>query len=770
MSEFRLALRRLLRTPFFTLTALLVLAVGIGVNVYLVSAVRAGLDRSLTFQQPDRVVYIRPGGPREGMNWRPLAGIQFRELQLQAKALDAWVAVRDSQALLQGEGEPERIGVGLVTGDGLAGLGVPFALGRDLADPDGVVLSHGTWVRRYGQDPGIVGRSLWIGNRARKVTGVLGPQVRLPWMLADKEVFLPLIFRGGEATEREVTSCWVLARLAPGKTLNAARMELSHLGPAVATAAQRSEGWRLDAETIAGEARRQTLESLQILGLLSLFLLLLVCANVAGMHLARLAERAREAALRSALGATRSELLRVLGVESLLLSLGGACLGTVGLWLLMRKEMNGALKLDSALLTTVLLLALLAALVSGLAPAWLGSRTDLRTLLNQGASGTLGGGRLRWRKALVVAQVGLTTLLLSGAGLAGQALRRMQHLDMGLRPDGLVGLEISTRKGAALDVRALQQSLLAVPGVRGAALASEMPLYHRSDEAPIWADQGALPHGQASSQQVSDTYFNTLQIALKAGRTFEGIGVGECLVSESAARRYWPGRSALGQRLRLGFEQAPWLSVVGVVADHRHNGLDRAPVDQVFTSYAAVFNTVHGALLVRVDGDAAAVGPALQKALKDLHPGLDVHRVVSLRELVDEALEGPRSQQSMLLMGGVLAALLAGLGLHATARSLAVQRTREFGLRLALGSTRRRLLGVALGESFRQAGYGFLAGQAGAFGLVLLMGSSFQGVRVLDLPSLVAVTAALGAMTLLASLLPAVRAARIQPAEALRSE
>lgn len=775
MSDLRLAFRRLVRTPVFTLTALLVLALGIAANVYLVSLVRRALDQTPSYREPERVVFIQPGSRREQRAWGPLSPRQLQELQGQSRSLDAWVGVRDAMGQLKGEGTSEPVDVGCLTSRGLGSLGVPFALGTDAASPEDAVLSHGTWVRRFGQDPSVLGRSLWLDGRARRIVGVLREGVNLPFMLARSEVFIPLTFGPGELASRDQAGCWVLARLAPGQSLAAARQELTLLTKAVASPSQLGEGWTLDAQTMTGFAQQRTREGFTAMAILVVFLLLLISANVAGMHLARLGERAQESALRSALGADRASLLRALGLEALLLSLGGAVLGTAGLRLLLLLQSGGKedLPLDGLMFLVVVLLALVAALVTGLLPAWLGSRADLRTLLSQGASGTLGGGRMRWRKALVVTQVALTTLLLTGAGLAGQALRRMQSMDVGLKPAGVVGLQCTApqrldRSGRATYSADLEHFVAAQPGVRSVALASGMPLYQRSDTARFWVEDGSLSTTQASFQHVSAGYFRTLDIALRLGRTFEGSGAGECLVSERMAQALWPGQSPLGRRLKGG-ASAPWLTVVGVVADHRHNGFDQAPVDQVFTSYLAG-GYDFTAVLVRVDGDVASAGQSLAKALKAYRTDLTVDRVESLQAVAEVILRGPRAFQRMLALGGLLAALLSGLGLHATARSLAVQRSREYGLRMALGASRTTLVGSALVESFRQSGLGFAVGQGAALVLALGLASQLQGVRFADLGTLSAVTLAVGLMTLLAALLPALRAARVQPAVALRSD
>ena len=607
MRPFILAFHRLRRTPGFTLSALLVLALGIGVNVLLVSSFRGSLDQSPSFRDPARVLMIRTGTRQQRPDWRQLAAIQVNELRAQTRTLDAWVGVRDSLAMLQLDGQGERIPVGLVTLGGLSSLGVPFELGRDLTDPEGVLLSHGAWVRRFGQDPGVLGRSLWVDGKARRVAGVLAQGVRLPWMLERSEAFLPLTFSPEEASNRDSGACWVFAHLCPGQSLQAAQRELAQLAPVVASSAQREEAWTLTAETISAMALKDSLSEILVLGLAGGFLLLLVCANVAGLFLARLETRARESALRSALGASRASLLWDQGRECLLLGAGAVGLGTA-LVLLGSRLLGGALgpiHLDAGLALTAVLLGLATTLGTSLAPVWLGSRVDLRTLLSQGGAGNLGSG-LGWRKGLVVAQLALTSLLLTGTGLAGQLLRHMQNTDPGLNVNQVIAVDyqlpsrLAGEGGSAVNLALLRQ-LEAQPGVQAAALASAMPLYHRGDTARIWAERAAESSVNASCEQVSSAYFQTLGIALRQGRALDDRREDECVVSESLARRLWPTAGPagpLGQRLSVQGSHGRWLTLVGVVADHRHNGLDCVPVDQIFTpcaSYAQVTLLVRSA-------------------------------------------------------------------------------------------------------------------------------------------------------------------------------
>ena len=772
MRPFILAFHRLRRTPGFTLSALLVLALGIGVNVLLVSSFRGSLDQSPSFRDPARVLMIRTGTRQQRPDWRQLAAIQVNELRAQTRTLDAWVGVRDSLAMLQLDGQGERIPVGLVTLGGLSSLGVPFELGRDLTDPEGVLLSHGAWVRRFGQDPGVLGRSLWVDGKARRVAGVLAQGVRLPWMLERSEAFLPLTFSPEEASNRDSGACWVFAHLCPGQSLQAAQRELAQLAPVVASSAQREEAWTLTAETISAMALKDSLSEILVLGLAGGFLLLLVCANVAGLFLARLETRARESALRSALGASRASLLWDQGRECLLLGAGAVGLGTA-LVLLGSRLLGGALgpiHLDAGLALTAVLLGLATTLGTSLAPVWLGSRVDLRTLLSQGGAGNLGSG-LGWRKGLVVAQLALTSLLLTGTGLAGQLLRHMQNTDPGLNVNQVIAVDyqlpsrLAGEGGSAVNLALLRQ-LEAQPGVQAAALASAMPLYHRGDTARIWAERAAESSVNASCEQVSSAYFQTLGIALRQGRALDDRREDECVVSESLARRLWPTAGPagpLGQRLSVQGSHGRWLTLVGVVADHRHNGLDCVPVDQIFTpcaSYAQV------TLLVR----SAWTPAALRGALKASAPDLEVSSIRTLKSVADRAFETPRALRLVLAGAGLFAALLAGLGLYGMASSLAIQRTREFGLRHALGATRGRLVAAALRESFRHTGLGFLLGEVAAVNIALLLRSQLQGVSVLDLPLFLGVAFLLALLTLIAGLLPALRASRVNPAEALRAD
>lgn len=776
------AFRSLRRAPGFVASSVLTLALGLGVAAVFLASAKASLLEPMAFRDAGRLVLVTPRSVKDASPWQALSAGAFTTLARTSRACEGLAAFRDSQTVLRGDGGAESFRGCLVSPGGLRALGLPFACGRDFQPgEDGVVLPYRVWQRRFGGDASVLGRSLFLDGRWVSVLGVLGKGVELPMVAGGAECFLPMLFSPGELQSRDMPSCWVLGRLAPGRTVEALRVELQGVVPLVAPAGSEREGWTLRASGLRAFYLAQSGPALAVLGILSLFLLLLTCASVAGLSLARLDWRARESALRAALGGTRGQLMGGPLAEVLILALAAAVVvvlafRTVGNllagWMGLSLEPGG----DPSMLVGTFGVALLVATITGLAPALMGSRVDLRELLNQGAGGS---SRMRWRKGMVLFQVALATVLLAGAGLMGRALWRIRHLDVGIRTQGVLTaqFEAPVRKLTPGhpegpyrqffdDVAA---RLRAIPGVRTAGIACGMPLYGRADRQRFWTEGGDAAPFQASQQPVSSDYFQAMGIRILRGRVFQDWETGLCVVTESLARECWPGQDPLGRRLSLQGKGGPWMTVAAVAQDHRHNDIGREPVGLILTSFRQEGSSYY-AVLLRTDGDPMALAPALRQAMGALSPETVLNRVEPLQAQADRNLENQRLLGRLLGTFGLLAGLLAGLGIHGVASSLARQNRRDIALRVILGAAPRRVMAQVLLRSLRQAGLGMGIGMAVALLLGLALRAILLGLDPWDLPSLLGAALGISLLAVLASLLPALRVLRMDPSQALRTE
>jgi predicted permease len=766
------SLRSLRRSPGYLAASVLTLALGIGVASVLFSFMNQQLVEPLAFRNADRLAILTPRTSRDGWVWQPLSARQFHGLEGQAPAFEGFAALRDSRAVLESEGGKESVKVCLANPGGLSALGLPFVLGRDPRPrEEGLVLSFGAWQRRFGGDPGILGRTLVLDHDPVPVLGVLAKGVRLPMMAEGAEFMLPLEFLPGELQNNDLASCWVMGLLKRGDSMDAARIQLQGLSRPLAPSGGEREGWAIEARGLKSFYFAQAAPMLALLGGMAAFMLLLTCANVAGLSLARLDARAREAALRSALGGSRAQLMGGPLAEALLLALAAALVVALA-----SRAAAGALaSLDLAgpgqnprLAAATLVLALLVALVTGLTPALLGSRIDLRAILSHGGGA---GSRMGWRKGMVVFQVALATMLLGGAGLLGRALARQAGLDIGIRTQGVLTAQFSRPEGAdpRLFFDRTISRLGAIPGVQAVGVADGMPLYDRGDTRRLWIEGQEGGPSQASVERVSKGYFPAMGATLVRGRVFEDWEEGLCVVSESLARNRWPGQDPMGRRLSPWGPTGPWLTVAGVVRDHRHNDVTREATDLLLTSFRAD-RTAYYAVLLRTGGDPSALAPSLRSAFQELDPGGALDRVEPLQAVADRNLSESRTMAMILGAFGLLAGLLAAIGIYGVMASLVKQQRREMGLRLALGALPRQVLAQVLLQGARHLALGLGIGCLATLFLGRALHGVLLGMSPLDLPSLLGAAAGVTLLALGASLVPALRVVRISPAVPLRYE
>jgi putative ABC transport system permease protein len=795
--------RSWLRAPTFALLAVLTLALGIGANAAVFSVVKSVLLNPLPYADADRLVRAFGSYPSDQIVERgplsPGAITLVRERQRSFESMAGFMSYTPD-AVFGAEDGPAMGSTAWVEPDFFHALGVPAALGRtfisDDADPDTgrvIVLSNAAWQRLYAGDRSVIGRDLLINAIPRTIIGVLPRDFVGP--AGDADAYFPLDLTHYLATPAGThVNHWLglVGRLNPGVTLDAARAELAALGTELAREhADHYAGRGIVAmpmrDALAGDTRTPLLV---LLGSAAL-VLLIACANLAGALLARALSRRKEFAVRVALGAGRGRLVRQLLTESTLLSLAGGAVGVlvavVGLAVVRRVALTALpsyaeLSLDGGVLALTALLALATGIGFGLVPALAVGRADARSGMqaeSRNASESRRSRRLRG--ALVAAQIALCVSLLAGAGLLGRSLWAMTNAPLGFEPAGVLttNIQLPNRYYGTNETRAafrdrFMDEVHALPGVTGVAVASSIPtdVGNQSSFSIVgspWPTEGE-PFVLLAS--VSHDYFRTLGITVVRGRAFDEREHDDAprvvIISESMARRYWGGADPVGTRITIGFGGDEPIEVIGVVTDVR-NDLTRADAEPM--AYASLRQLHWGDnYLIRGSGDAQSLVRPIEHVLTTIDPNLPLGRTAPLAAIVGQGLIGQRLPVLLMSAFGALALLLASVGVYALFAAMAAARTKEFGVRMALGSTPRAIAGLVL----RQGGVWMLAGLAGgALGIVLVvrgLRGLLYGVAPFDPIALGLAVGLLLAAATLALLAPVRRAARVEPGVVLRGE
>ena len=813
--DVHVALRTLRRAPGFAAVAVLTLALGIGAATAVFSVAYGVLLRPLPFADPGRLVQVTTVYPASGLEQSYLSDPEFHELRTAVPALAAVAAINDQQRTLAGDAggaPPERLRIAAVTADLLPLLGVRPLLGRGFdraedrpgAEPV-IVLGHALWQRRFGADPTVVGRALLLDGVSRTVLGVLPPAVRL----ADYQALIPLRLDPANPRNRGAHYLQVVGRLRPEASPERLRTELAAFArrsiadhpaeygdPSFSMAAvSLRDAW-------VGETRPTLLVLLGAVGLL----LLLACVNVANLLLVRAEARGRELGVRAALGAGRGRLARQLLAETLLLALAGALvglplavLGVRGLLALNPGVVPGgtSVGVDATVLLAAATVVAAATLLAGLAPAVQAGRTDVRTAI---AAGAVGGGRrgARLRGVLVAGQIAVATLVLVGAGLVGRSFWRLQQVDPGFRPAPVLTFDLRLMpqrppSDTLVDdaFARLLDRLRAVPGVRAAAAVSHLPMGGNEGDWTVDVEGREERPGEAKLSPdfaiATEGYFETIGIPLLEGRAF---GPGDAatappavVVSRRLADALWPGVSALGRRMRPAGppgRESPWMTVVGIAGDVRADALGAEPrptyymLDRQFPHM--VGGTVRDmAVVVRAacDGTScrpASLGSAVRRAVNELEPDLAVANLRPLRTVVAATVGRQRFAAAVLALFGASALLLAVVGVYGVLASSVTRRRREMGIRLALGARAGQVRGLVVRSGLALAGAGLLAGLLAALLGAPLLGTVLYDVSATDPVTFAGTVLLLGGAALAASWVPARRATRVDPAEALRPD
>jgi predicted permease len=790
--DLRYAARTLWKQPGFTAAALLTLALGIGANTAVFSVVRAVLLEPLPFADADRIVRIYQANPSNGIERGAVSEPDFLDWRRASQAAETmgafWYVDGLSGLDLTGAGNPERLAATLVTDGFFQTLGSGPLFGRTFLPADHVpgrdrvvVISHGLWVRRFGADASIVGRSVTLNKTPFQVVGVMPPAFTYP---ANQRVdaWIPLSFFGPDDIGRARGAFFlaVVARLVPGVTEAQLRSELSGVAERLSREYPDNPGWSAVntapiRDTIVGEVRKPLIVLMAAVGML----LLIACVNIAGLLLARASVRQPELAVRAALGASRSRIARQLVTESLALALlGGAlgiALGVVAVraftaWSVTGLPRAGAIEVDGLVLAFTLGLSVASGFVFGVVPAWRVSR-NLEQSLRSGSRASVGGTGQRLRSALVVVEVGLAVVLVAGAALAAKSFARLLAVDPGFRPSNALVVMISVP--SPQHYVAILDGLRAVPGVEAVGSIRDLPLQGKGELVrPAIAGRPTPPGGNPPAQRhhVSVDYFKAMGIPLRAGRAFEPADRADSrrvvIVNEEFARRAWPGEDAIGKALGAGQNQMP---VIGVVADVRQGGLAEPVEPAMYLAALQQFRS-RMTIVVRTSGDPLRYADPVRRVIWSQNPDQTITAVTTLDAVMGRGVAQPRVLAWLLGAFGAIGLTLGALGIFGVLAYAVTQRRREIGVRLALGASPRAVLRLILGQGMVLAVAGVTIGAVGAAILTRSMEAVLFGIEPSDPWTFVQVIAVLLGAAALASWLPARRALAIDPVTALRCD
>ena len=813
--DLRHAARMLLKNPGFTLIAVLTLALGIGANTIIFSVVNAVLLRPLPYRDPDRVMAIRETKLPETSDSQVSPG-NFLDWRKQNSIFSSLEAITVKDFNLVDVDDPERVRGMLATHGFLSMLGMRPQIGRDFLPEEDrpghnkvVILGYGVWERRFGGDPNVLGRAITLDDQIYTVIGVMPPNAGLRFR--DTDVWTPLAITAEQAQRHGSRYLMACGRLKPGVTLEEARLEMSHIADGLAKQYPDSNtGWNVRVVSLLDYAADWAKPRLLLLLGSVAFVLLIACANVANLLMARAAARRKELAIRAALGAGRWRIVRQLLTESMLLSLAGGIAGVVvanwGVKLLLTTSvMNGFklrvidISLDGRMLVFNLAVVLLTGCVVGMVPALQASKPNLNETLNEGGRGSTGGRRQQLaRDALVALEVAMSLVLLVGAGLMVRSFIGLRQVDPGFNPRNVrtVSVSLPTEKYLEKERQAsfyaqLIEKVASLPGVRAAGAACAVPFSYGHwgsfEEGSRIKNQGFKIEGRAPYQagyeprsdysSVSPDYFKAIGIPLLRGRYFTGRDTKGAsrvaIINNTMAKRFFEDEDPIGKRIHLtgGLTNGDevYREIVGVVGDVKYYGLDQETHAQIYEPYAQQpfpFMT----LVVRADGDPAGLNEAIRREILKLDRGLPVVSVDMLDRFVSASTA---EQQSMGLLFGTFAAVavgLAAIGLYGVMSYVVTRRTQEIGIRMALGARRLDVLGLILRHGARLTLCGVAVGVLAAWAMTRLLINLLYGVSATDPLTFIGVSLMLIGVALLACYLPARRATKIDPLHALRHD
>jgi len=803
--DLRYGLRTLIKNPGFTIVAVIALALGIGANSAIFSVVNAVLLRPLPYKNPDQLVVIWENATHLGFPKDTPSPANFLDWRQQSSLFEGMAAFAERSFNLTGVGEPERLDGRRVSANLFEMLGVKPIVGRTFVpqeDQPGakvVLLNESLWKRRFGGDPGVIGRAVNLNGKPYTVVGVLPQTVRLPtpgnWR---DQVWVPLAFPSEEAASRGAHYLEVIARMKTGMTLPKAQAEMDTIAARLAQQypdfnARRGAVVTPLHEEIVGKMKSPLLI---LLGAVA-FVLLIACANVANLLLARAAVRQKEIALRLALGANRARLTKQLLVESVLLSLVGGLVGLglayFGLNVLTRfipqdVAQADTITIDAKVLLFTLAVAVITGLIFGLAPATQASHFNLNETLKEGGRDSGGGVRSkRLRNSLVIAEVATSFILLVGAGLLINSFVHLRTLDPGFRADHLLALNVDLSEVKYPDTQRrtaffeeVTHRVQTLPGVQSVAVAGNLPFTYNGDSTSIAVE--GIPDPPIDQwpdviyRTIGPGYLATMGIPLVRGRDFNDQDTLDTtpvvVISEKTAKRYWPNEDPIGKRLKTGAtaSDVPWRTVIGLVKDVRQNDFIAEPKMQMYFSYRQVKDLVANALVVRTSVDPLSLATPVRNTIWAVDKDQPVANIDSMEHIVAGAVARQRFSMLLLAIFAGLALALAAVGIYGVMSYSVAQQTREIGIRIALGAQRRDVLRMTVKEGLKLVGVGLLIGLTSAFVLTRVMESLLFGISATDPVTFGIICVVLLMVAALASYIPALRATTVDPMVALRAQ
>ena len=796
LKDVRYALRALMRRPAFTAVAVITLALGIGANTAIFSVVHGVLLEPLPYPESDRLVAVRQANLPAQPDTQVAPG-NFLEWQRQNTTFASVAAYRTISYTLTGDGNPERLLAGRVSVGLFKLLGAQLLLGRDFLieeDQPGrekvVIVGEGLWARRFGSDPKVVGKTLKLDGEDFAVVGVMPAAFRLPDQ-RERELWTPIAFKDNERTLYQARYIDAIGRLKPEASLAQAQSEMTAISARLAQEhPDGNAGWTITVKPLLDFVVGDVKTILWVLFGAVALVLLIACANVTNLLLARATTRQKEMAVRAALGAGRARIVRQLATESLLLALLGALAGWPLAWWGLRVLLAAApadlprlasVSIDNRALLFTLGVTLLTALVFGLVPTLQVLRFDSNPALKDQRSRSVRQQRIG--NVLIASEVALALVLLVGGGLLLRTVWQLNHVDPGfdVRNALAVTIQLPQKKYAgppqmARFAEQLAQQVSTLPGVAATGVARILPIVHDLPtgfyfEGRSRENDNELP--QTNYSAVSPGYFKAMGIPLIAGRAFTETDAQDAprvaIISQTLAQRYFPNSDAIGKRINVNTGPESYREIVGIVGDVKQNGLTRETKPHTYEPFAQAPNQFM-TLIVRSTSDPASLVPAIRSQVLALDSELPLQRVTTLDRMIANSIRQQRFTSLVLSVFAAVALLLAAAGLYGVISYSVAQRTHELGIRVALGAQVKDVMRLVLRQGMTFVMAGEVIGIIGAFALTRLLGGLLFGVTPTDAATFIAVTAGLTFVALLACYIPARRATKVDPLVALRYE
>ncbi|HET9405986.1 MAG TPA: ABC transporter permease [Candidatus Sulfotelmatobacter sp.] len=797
-NDFRYAARLMRRTPLFTLTVVLTVSLAIAANTAIFTVVNAILIKPLPYQDPDRLVQVAEKNDKLNLPNFGSSVLNFVSWRQQAQSFEQLAAVGFGNYTLTGSGEAEQLAGNQISPALNRVLGIPPIAGRAFLDEEEkpgaapvAMIAEGLWKRRFGADRGLLGRTIILNGTPTTVVGIAPAALNL---ISGGEVYVPMTIDPSKEI-RLNHIIFTLGRLKPGVSIEQAQAEMNTVSARLGQQYPEIRDWGIHLLTLSETfVARELKTRLLVLMWAVVLVLLIACVNIANLLLARSAVRQSEIAIRTAIGASRSRLIRQLLVESVLLSLLGGVGGICGAFWAVRIINHSlpantlpipVIEIDARVLGFAFVLTIATGLIFGLMPAWRTAKTDINGVLKQAGRGSTSRISGRLRDGLAATELAMATVLLIGAGLFTRSLLNLQNVRLGFAPQGLLTFQLSPpatkyppNSKAPQLYRALLDSLQSIPGARGAAVSSGIPFGAGAynTHPMLTTDTSALPPGTKVPidwRIVSPGYFKTMGIPLLQGREFtDADGPAPAppvmIVSQATAKKFWGNANPLGHSLRRSANPATAFTIVGVVGDVRSTALNQESPALYYPMASRVWPVMD--VVVRTDGSPEALLPIVRQRIHDLDPELALANVSTMEQWLSNSAAQPRLSTALLAAFALVALLIASIGIYGVLAYSVSQRTGEIGVRMAMGATRQNVLQQMVLEGMRLGMIGIGIGVVVALAAGRAISSLIFGVQARDLPTYLTVTVALAIVALAACAIPALRASRVDPLQALRYE